>query len=339
MYIAKEQFIFTDTPNIERKARIALIGPTGGGKTYTGLQMLGQLIEPGQLVAVLDTEHESAYVYKKVIGVPFQWVNLTSHHPEMYIAAIEAAEDKGIFGGVLVDSLSHAWTGKDGALDLVDQVTLRSKSHNSFTSWREVTPFHNALVNKLLACRLHLLVTMRSKMEYVIEEYFKNGEKKTNVRKVGLQPVQRDGLEYEFDVIGDLDPESNRLIISKTRCSVLSGKQFVKDGVTPGKMIRSWLRELAETSPAAAAVAPEPAMPVRTAPTREVPATASDPASVALCTHFIGLVKNATADDIVAIKDEAKKALVSDKALLAQFHAEYARRYAVVFPRNGAATS
>ncbi|WXA87996.1 ATP-binding protein [Pendulispora rubella] len=306
-----------------------MIGPTGSGKTFTGLEILGQLIEPGQLVAVIDTERESAYVYKRLVGVPFKWVNLTVHHPEMYVAAIQAAENDGRFGGLLVDSMSHAWAGNSGALELVDQVSARSQSQNNFFAWRQVTPFHNALVNKLVACKLHLVVTMRSKMDYVVEEYYEGGKKKTNVRKIGLQPVQRDGLEYEFDVVGDMHPENNRLVISKTRCHALAGKHFVRNGVAPGKIIRGWLEDLARASPAGVPPAVDDPRPV----------AAVEPAALALCEQYIAQVCQATAENIMAIVREAKAALGGDKALLARFHAAYSHRYAALAQQPQVAAS
>ena len=48
-------------------------------------------------------------------------------------------------------------------------------------------------------------VTMRVKTEWLTEKDEKTG--RMIPRKVGLAPVMRDGVEYEFDVCGDLDTE------------------------------------------------------------------------------------------------------------------------------------
>ena len=95
---------------------------------------------------------------------------------------------------LIIDSLSHAWAGKDGALELVDKAAARERG-NSFAAWRHVTPLHNAMVDAIIGARLHIIVTMRSKVEWVIE---KDERGKAVPRKIGLQPVQREGLEYEF---------------------------------------------------------------------------------------------------------------------------------------------
>lgn len=99
--------------------------------------------------------------------------------------------------------------GKNGALELVHQAALRSKSGNKFTAWREVTPLHNALVDAMVQANLHLIVTMRAKTEHIIET---DDRGRQVPRKIGVAPIQRDGLEFEFDVVADMDP--HRLEVS-----------------------------------------------------------------------------------------------------------------------------
>jgi len=161
---------------------------------------------------------------------------LESFHPQRYIEAIREAQAAG-YDVLIIDSLSHAWMGKDGALELVDKAAKRNPSGNSFAAWRDVTPLHNALVDTMVATRLHIIVTLRSKMEYVQE---KDEKGKTVIRKVGLQPVQRDGLEYEFDVVGDLD-QDNTLVVSKTRCSALLAAVISKPGRELAATLAEWL--------------------------------------------------------------------------------------------------
>ena len=161
---------------------------------------------------------------------------LRTFHPQRYIEAIHEAQAAG-YDVLIIDSLSHAWMGKDGALELVDKAAKRNPSGNSFAAWRDVTPLHNQLVDAMLAARLHIIVTLRSKMEYVQE---KDDKGKTVIRKVGLQPVQRDGLEYEFDVVGDLD-QDNTLIVTKTRCSALHAAVINRPGRELADTLAAWL--------------------------------------------------------------------------------------------------
>jgi hypothetical protein len=225
------------------RLRMALIGPAGSGKTYTSL-LLGQAL--GGKLALIDTERGSASKYADLCD--FDVLELTgSFHPERYVEAVKDAEASG-YTTLVIDSLSHAWIGKDGGLDLHDRAVDRQKTKNSFTAWAEVTPHHNALVQALIQCRCHVIATMRAKTEYVMDE-------KNRPRKVGLGPVMRDGVEYEFDVVGDMDVEHNTLIVTKTRCPALAGQSFRKPGADLARILKSWLGDGA-ILPAAPVVIP-----------------------------------------------------------------------------------
>src|SRR6266542_6290831 len=191
----------------QAKLRMALLGPGGSGKTYTALLLATAL---GERVAVIDTEHGKAGLYADEFR--FDAFEPETFSPETYIEAIQAADAAG-YDCLVIDSLSHAWAGRGGALEMVDQAAKRN-SGNSFAGWRDVTPLHNRLVDTMLGARLHVIATLRSKVEYVLEE---DAHGKKVPKRVGLAPVQRDGLEYEFDLMGELDSD-NRLTVTKSRC-------------------------------------------------------------------------------------------------------------------------
>ena len=217
---------------LQAKLRLALIGPSGSGKTYTGLAIASNL---GSRIAVIDTENRSASKYSDDFS--FDVIELESYSPDNYIQAIEMVENGG-YDALLIDSLSHAWIGKGGVLEIVDKAAKRSQSGNSFAAWRDATPEHNKLVDKLIHCKTHLIVAMRSKTEYVLEKDEKTG--KTVPRKVGIQPIQRDGLEYEFDCVADLNMD-NDFIVGKTRCKSLNGFIGNKVGKDVADIMLKWL--------------------------------------------------------------------------------------------------
>lgn len=216
------------------KLRLALIGISGSGKTYSSLEIASAL---GKKICLIDTEFGSASKYADKFN--FDTLPLDSFSPLTYVEALEYVDKQG-YDVVIVDSLSHAWMGKDGALEQVDKAAKRSQSTNTFAAWRDVTPQHNRLVDALLRVKAHLIVTMRAKSEYVMEEYEVNGRKKTKPVKVGLAPIQRDGLEYEFDVVGDMNLD-NDYIVSKSRCSELHQAVINKPGKKLGLQLLSWL--------------------------------------------------------------------------------------------------
>jgi hypothetical protein len=248
-------FQFTKATKQQRKARIALIGPSGSGKTYSALAIAQGM---GSNIAVIDTENHSSTLYADTFD--FSVLSLDTFSPETYVAAIRAAEKAG-FDVLIIDSLSHGWIGKDGALAQVDKAAARSRSGNTFAAWREVTPKHNELVDTMIRCNCHLIVTMRAKTEYVIEQVERGGKTVSTPRKIGLAPVQRDGMEYEFDLVADMDLDNN-LIVSKTRFPFLAAEVVNKPGAELGKRIVGWLmageEPPAETPPMEFAK-PEPA--------------------------------------------------------------------------------
>jgi len=213
------------------KLRLAVCGPSGSGKTYTLLKLATELGNP---VAVVDTEHGSASKYADIFE--FDVLELDSYDPRKLLELIDSAA--GRYQVLCIDSLSHFWMGKDGELDLVDRIARRSQSNNSFGAWKQVTPMHNELIDRIIGAPMHVLVSLRAKTEWVLERDEKTG--KTAPRKVGLAPVMRDGIEYEFDVCGEMDQE-NTLIITKSRCPNLTGGVFTKPGKEVSDILKEWL--------------------------------------------------------------------------------------------------
>src|SRR5215469_14171270 len=231
------------------KLRFAVCGPSGSGKTYTLLRLATELGGP---IALIDTEHGSASKYADLFE--FDVLELDSYDPLRLIEIIdEAAAHR--YRALCIDSLSHFWVGKDGELDKVDRAAKRMQSPNSFAAWKQVTPIHNALVDKIISAPLHVLVSMRSKTEWVLERDDRTG--RTAPRKVGLAPVMRDGIEYEFDVCGEMDQE-NTLVITKTRCPKLAGGVLPKPGKELADQLKEWLggTPTSPTEPTASSAAP-----------------------------------------------------------------------------------
>lgn len=253
--------------------RLALCGPSGSGKTWTGLTIASDFSDK---IAVIDTERGSASLYAdqfRFATADFQ----PPYDPRTLIEGMrEAAGYVGQGGVVMVDSLSHFWMGEGGLLDIVDDAAKRMKNPNSFAAWKEGTPIQNALLEALIGLPCHLIVTMRAKQDYVQEKDEKTG--RTAVRKIGLAPVQRDGIEYEFTVTADMDHEHN-IVITKTRCHQIADKLYRPGHASDlGTTLKGWLLSGGE----AAAPAPVQAPPAaRTngapAPPAEPPTAATDP--------------------------------------------------------------
>jgi len=231
----------------ESRLRIAISGAAGSGKTYSALQIAKGI---GGKIAVIDTERGSASLYSDRFD--FDVLNLEPpYSPDKYIEAIGLAERNG-YNIVIIDSLSHAWAGSGGLLDLHDSIQKSSKGGNSFSAWKEVTPLHNRLIDKVTGSKCHIIATMRAKQDYVVEQ---NGGR-TQVRKVGLAPVQREGVEYEFTVYIELSQE-HVAIASKDRTNLFDGKYFTPTEQT-GALLVNWLNQASENIKVSQPQSPEP---------------------------------------------------------------------------------
>jgi hypothetical protein len=235
------------------KLRLGLIGPAGSGKTMTALRIAAGL---GGRVAVIDTERGSASLYSGERGLDFDVNELDSYEVERFLEAIQDAAAGG-YSTLVIDSLSHAWAGKGGILEYVDKAGKRNQIGGNFGAWRDATPRHNALVDAILGAPLHVICTLRSKVEYVVE----NVGGRNQVRKVGLQPVQRDGLEYEFTVVGDVTQDHD-LVVTKTRAAFLKDAVIREAGEDLGRQLAAWLNN-GQQRPGGAPPSPPPSTPAR----------------------------------------------------------------------------
>lgn len=214
------------------KLRLGMSGPAGSGKTYSALLIAGGL---GGRIGLIDTEHGSGDLYADLLPEGYDVLPLAPPFtPQRYIEAIHMLEQTGC-DTIIVDSLTHAWSGEGGSLDR--QGKIADKSGNTWQAWRQVTPEHNALVEALLQSPCHIIGTMRAKTEYVQERDERTG--KQMVRKIGLAPIMRDGIEYEFTVFLELDVQ-HMAFVGKDRTRLFDGTIF-KPSLDTGRELLTWL--------------------------------------------------------------------------------------------------
>lgn len=252
--------MFKQAVKYAARLRLAIAGPSGGGKTYTALAIASHL---GRRIALVDTEHGSASKYADMFT--FDVLELRPpFHPDRFCEAIRAAAAAG-YDVLILDSLTHAWNGEGGLLDLVDEIARRMKTSNTFAAWKDATPIQNRLIEAIVGAELHVIATMRSKQDYVLESVERNGRTVQQPKKVGMAPVQRDSMEYEFDVFLDMDVDNNA-IVQKTRCPQLAGRVFAKPGADVAGILQDWLGGQTPTPVTQAArPAPAPVAPSATA--------------------------------------------------------------------------
>jgi hypothetical protein len=229
---------FTLASRNKCKIKMAIQGPSGSGKTYSALLIAYGLTKDWSKVAVVDTENGSTNLYADLGN--YSVLNLSQPFtPEAYSEAIELAVKSG-FECVIIDSLSHEWSGAGGILDIHSNIP-----GNSFTAWAKVTPRHTAFVQSILQADLHIISTMRAKTDYVMNE--KNG--KQVPEKVGLKAVQREDVEYEFTLVMELN-QRHLANISKDRTGLFKNKPEVLLTSDVGTMIADWCNSGSEINTA-----------------------------------------------------------------------------------------
>lgn len=217
----------------QAKLRIGLAGPSGSGKTYSALLLAYGFCSDWNKIAIIDTENGSADLYAHLGS--YQVLTLEApFSPESYIDAINICEKAGM-EVIIIDSITHEWSGKGGCLELHEQETSRMRTPNSFTAWSKITPRHDAFIQKILQCSCHIITTVRSKTEYVLCE--KNGKKVPT--KAGMGQITRDGFEYELTASFDLNQE-HKAFVSKDRTELFSDKPPVLVNEEIGKQLINW---------------------------------------------------------------------------------------------------
>ncbi|MEP2445791.1 MAG: ATP-binding protein [Balneola sp.] len=222
--------MFTKAARKGSHLKLAITGPSGSGKTYSALRLAAGISDNGR-IALIDTENQSASLYANdfafdVVNVepPFTIDKLTNPT----VAALE--EDYDV---LIIDSASHFW---NGVLEYKSQ--LDKRGGNSYTNWNEANKNYDLMLRAILFSKIHVIVCMRSKMEYILEE---NDRGKQVPRKVGMAPIMRDGVEYEFTTVFDLDM-AHQAQTSKDRTKLFGEKIFQITEET-GSQLEKWLNK------------------------------------------------------------------------------------------------
>lgn len=224
---------FTKATKQNATIKLAITGPSGSGKTYSALLIAKGL---GGKTALLDTEYGSASLYSDIFEFDaWDEPDPSGFPPEYFIRVIKAAEADG-YQNLIIDSLSHEWNGRGGCLELVDSIGRSKYRGNSYVAWGEVTPRHNKLVEAIVGAKMNIIATMRAKTEYVLNKS-ENG--KATPQKVGLGSVQRDGMDYEFTTMFELDRDSHIANAGKDRTSLFRDPVLITEET--GRRLAQWL--------------------------------------------------------------------------------------------------
>jgi hypothetical protein len=226
------------------RLKIGMTGPSGAGKTYSALQLAYGIAGDWKRIAVADTENGSALYYANISGTQDRWAHIPfdpdvvqeGYHPKNWVKLLKFAEQDGGIDVLILDSISHEWEGKGGCLELVDSI---AGSGNRFSPWKTVTPLHTAFLDAIRLSPLHVIATMRSKQDYVLEQ---NEKGKMAPKKVGLKSVAREGTDYEFGIVFDI-AMNHHATCGKDRTGLLMPRGEFKITPAVGQELVKWASE------------------------------------------------------------------------------------------------
>lgn len=217
----------------QRKVKLGLQGPSGSGKTLGALALATQIVGPNGRIALADTEAGSASLYAS--QYTFDTVGITPPYlSKKYEDAIADAVSEG-YDLIIIDSLSHQWAGEGGILARKEALDLRGGNH--FTNWAKFTPEQEKFKATIVNAPIHIIGTLRTKQDYVLEE--RSG--KSTPKKVGLAAIQREGMEYELDINFEIQMD-HKAVASKDRTFLFANTEMLDllDG-SVGKRISEWM--------------------------------------------------------------------------------------------------
>lgn len=187
--------------------KIGIFSPSGGGKTYTSLRLASGMIE--QMETITDKKYKIWLANNegsrgKYYANEFKYEIIElepPHDPEMYYDLIDYAEKDETCGVLIIDSLSKEWAGTGGCLEIANNMGGTFQN-----AWKNVSPRHRRLMDKLVDSHLTIIATMRGEDQYTTETDDKG---KTKPIKLGVGAKQGKDFEYEFTCTFSLDQKTN----------------------------------------------------------------------------------------------------------------------------------
>lgn len=196
-----------------------MTGSAGSGKTLSSLRLARGLVGQTGRIAVIDTENGSASLYSD--RTDFDVCNVEDKSDwASYAEMVLSAESAG-YDCVIIDSFSHVW---EAILDYKAEYDAAHPSANSYTTWKTVGKKFKDILDYILHSKMHVICCLRTKTEYVLE---KNDNGKSVPRKIGLAPIMREGIEFEFTTVFDISVDTHTATCSKDRTGLFADKDFL----------------------------------------------------------------------------------------------------------------
>lgn len=232
------------------RARIFVFGPSGFGKSISSLLIARGMTTGYERILLVDTEHGrgEACVHKVIgeeqIGDFFAYRLTPPFSVQKYLEVLIEAEKSGQFDVIIFDSISHAWAGKGGLLDMKEEISKTNKNPDRRSDWAPITAEYQELVEAILQTNLHVIMTARSKTAW---DYDADEKGKLKPKIVGLAPVMRDGFQFENGEIIFMAERGVALTLKDDTMLLPTEEPWIPT-VDTGKLIAGWYNENKEAA-------------------------------------------------------------------------------------------
>jgi hypothetical protein len=207
----------------EEPLLIGLIGPPGGGKTFSALRLATGMrtVRPGPVV-LIDTEGGRS---RKYSPPPGQKASLASHTFEFlrvdmtppfrshdFLAAIKAQLPLNP-AAIIIDTMSDEHEGEGGYLEFHDEIVNTPKGKpgyvggNEWAAWSAPKAARKRLISGLMQIKAPLLFTFRAR-EKTKTEPGRNGGK-DRIVNIGFMPVAPLEIVHTLDLTCILPPRAD----------------------------------------------------------------------------------------------------------------------------------
>lgn len=213
-----DNFVIKRAEKTQQKIKAGLQGPSGSGKTKAAIFLalaLAKASKTGnQRVCLVDTENESASLYADLAD--FDTLPLSPPYTSKRIIAALKAVVAADYSAAVLDTMSHQWIDLLARKEAVD-----ARGGNQFSNWAPFTKEHEEFKAEILNLPIHFIATLRSKSKWLLEE---NARGKQAPKKVGMEAVQREGMEYELTLNFELGMD-HLATVTKDRTGIFDGRQ------------------------------------------------------------------------------------------------------------------
>lgn len=194
---------------------VGLMGPSGGGKTFSALRLAkGIQSVIGGTIEFIDTESGRGKHYAEMFD--YQYTAFPPPHGSLdYLAAIEHAIGVNKSKIVIIDSLSHEHEGEGGMIDFQEAEVTRMAGDDwkkreavGMLAWTKPKQARKQLLRAMVAHGTSVVFILCFRADESSKPVKKQGGK-TEVVQMGFMPIAGKPFVYECTVCALLMPGAN----------------------------------------------------------------------------------------------------------------------------------